>query len=121
MWCSQNAELIDLPPAMPVDRIFGEGIPEKAALSFRGQPDIYGRFDWLDVSRCPLSTVDQLSPSFSSGWLVDVYESVAAISAELPEGWHIQNPSPLLIHAVIALKHEADSAAQFRAENNEDW
>ena len=113
--------MVDLPPALSVERIFGEGIPEPAASQFRGEPNEFGHFEWMDVTSCPLSQVDSLSPRLSASWLVDVYDAAAGIAAKLPAHWQIPDPTPLMIQAVITLKSEGDSAQYFRTENNEDW
>ncbi len=121
MYCAFAAGLIDLPPVIPIDRIAGEGLPESALEQFRSIPDEFGNVDWLEVSTCPLSSVDQLSPRYGPGWLADVYESASGIAADLPAHWLEPNPSPLLSNAVVTLKGVVDAAQYFKSENSEDW
>ena len=120
-WCGFNAALIELPPVVPVEKILGVGIPDQVGKYFRSAPDERGFVDCLEVSRCPLVQVDTLSPRYDPGWLVEVFESVQAIGAKLPAGWHIQDPSPVLIDAVCMMRGEADLAGLWKSENNEEW
>lgn len=104
-----------------LEKIFGAGIPDSVAGSFRGKPDEQGYVDWLEVSSCPLAQVDPLSPAYNPGWLVDVYEQSQGIAAKLPAHWLIEDPSPVLIDSVCLIRSEVERAGLYKSENNEDW
>ncbi len=120
-WCGFNARLIDLPPVVKVDSILGVGLPERVAALFRGEPDEAGFFDHDEVQRCPLVQIDSRSPHFSPGWLSECSDTARAISAGLPEKWITNNPTELLIEVVSILKSEAENAANYRMEHDEEW
>ena len=120
-WCGFNARLIDLPPVVPVESIIGVGLPERIASLFRGEPDEAGFFDHDEVMRCPLVQIDNHSPLYDAAWVAEVSDVARAISAGLPDKWIPNNPTELMIEGVSILKAEAEHAASYRIEHNEEW
>ena len=120
-WCSFNAELIEMPPAISLEQVFGAGIPDSVTGAFRGTPDEYGFIDWTEVTSCPLVEVDAMSPAYRQSWLVDVYESAVAINSKFPAHWHLQDPTPIHLDSVALLRSETESAGMWRTQKKEDW
>ena len=121
MWCPYNAGLIDLPPVVSVDEIFGASMPDEVFESFIGKRDASGRADVFEVDRCPLQMVDSASPKFDAEWLDDIGDYSRMLAAELPASWLPSNPSTCLTEGLTLLRSEVDRAGMFRSKNDESW
>ena len=120
-YCRRNAGLIDLDPSVPVDRIFGESMPDEVFEAYTdSNSDEHGP-TFFEVTACPLAMVDPDSPMFDQGVLVDIFTVSRGVAAGVPASWHPANPSDCLAEGVVLLKSEIDAAANFKATKSERW
>lgn len=122
MWDPYNAALIDLPPRLSVERILGELMPSDLIASFRGAADESGRFEWVDVARCPLAAIDPNCPAPQRlPWFDDLAGYARELAAKLPTHWLPPNPTNVLRSGLVILKAESESAVSWRATKKERW
>jgi len=104
-----------------LEDILGSGVPSSVAGRFHGEPNEIGIIDWLEIDRCPLSYIDNRSPSYDSGWLVEVFEAVGVLNMGAPHGWIPEQPSAAFRDAVVMVKSEQEHASGYRSKHSEDW
>jgi hypothetical protein len=122
MWDSFNAKLIDLAPRVPVNRILGDMMPADLLTAFRGQPDGLGRFEWVEVSRCPIATIDPNCPKpMPLDWLQDLSAYAREIANKLPPHWLPRDPTNVMRDGLVILRGESESAATHRSTKRESW
>ncbi len=104
-----------------MEDILGSGVPSDVAGRFHSEPDEIGIIDWLEVDRCPLYYIDNKSPAYDSGWLIEVFEAVGVLNMGAPHSWIPGEPSAAFRDAVVMVKSEQEHASAYRSKNSEEW
>lgn len=120
MWCSINAEQIELSPVVSVEEILGAA-PSDAFTGFYAGPDEAGFIDWFEVDRCPLVQVDPIGPHYEPGWLGDVAGLLWEIQAGVPAGWLDMTPTAVTRDGLVMIKSAVDAASAHRSRTGEEW
>ena len=120
-WCRWNASIVDLPPEVGVDTIFGESMPDEVFDAFDMGRDDMGRPQFFTVDSCPLAMIDPASPEHDPGVLLDMLSALREINAGLPSRWLPEHPSDCLREGLVLIKHDVDAAVTFRSRKNEKW
>lgn len=113
--------MVDRPAVVSLEDILGGGMPSDVLGRFHSEPDEIGIIDWVEVDRCPLPLIDNRSPYYDPGWLVEVFEAVGSLNMGAPPGWLPVNPSAAFRNAVVMVKSEQDHAAAHRSKTGEEW
>lgn len=122
MWDSFNAKLIDLAPRVPVERILGDLMPSDLLTAFRGKADEMGRFEWFEVSRCPIAAIDPNCPApLPQDWLSELSAYAREIANKLPPHWLPLDPTNVMRDGLVILRGETESAAMHRSTKRERW
>tara|TARA_B100000989_G_scaffold15362_1_gene10307 strand:+ start:9234 stop:9575 length:342 start_codon:yes stop_codon:yes gene_type:complete len=113
--------MIELPPVISVQEIFGDCTPSPAFSGFWGVDEL-GAMEWTEIDRCPLVMVDPGGPHYNPDtWLQEVAGMLWELQAGVPPGWLDITPTAVTRDGLVTIKSQVDKAAAYRQLKNEEW